>query len=129
MLRRIPIALVALLLFAGPASAGTIVVKLGLVPGKLQVGAVRISGSTVTVSVADGRGSGAGWTLRASAPVTVGGIAARCAANSTCTLPQLRTTPSGNVVLSAARGTGMGIMSLTLKLGPGTRAPLSFTVS
>ena len=129
MLRRILIATVALLLLAGPASAGTIIVKLALVPGKLQAGAVHTTGSTVTLKVADGRGNGAGWTLRASAPVSVTGITARCASNSTCTLPQLASTPSGAVVLSAAKGTGMGIMSVTISLGAAPKAPLSFTVS
>jgi len=129
MLRRILIPAVALLLLAAPASAGTIIVKIGLVPGKLQVGTARVSGRTATVTVADGRGTGAGWTLRASAPVSLAGITARCAANSTCTLPELRSTPSGAVVLSAARDSGMGIMTVTLRLAAAAKAPLSFTVS
>ena len=129
MLRRILISTIALLLLAGPASAGTIVVQLGLAPGKLQVGAVHTAGSTVTLTVADGRGNGAGWTIRASAPVTVAGITARCAASSTCTLPRLRTTPSGVVVLSAAKDSGMGIVNVTLTLDAAAKTPLSFTVS
>ena len=129
MLRRILIATVALLLLAGPASAGTIIVKLALVPGKLRAGAVHTSGRTVTLTVADGRGNGAGWTLRASAPVSVDGITARCASNSTCTLPRLASTPTGAVVLSASKGTGMGIMSVTIALAAAPKAPLSFTVS
>ena len=129
MLRRLLLSMLACLLLAGPASAGTIVVKLGLAPGKLQVSAARTTGGTVALTVADGRGNGAGWTLRASQAVTVTGITARCAANSTCTLPTARTTPSGSIVLTAAKGTGMGIVNLTVTLGSAPKQPLAFTAS
>lgn len=128
MLRRLLIGVLACLLLAGPASAGTIVVKLGLAPGKLQVSPPKAAGGTVSLTVADGRGNGAGWTLRASRAVTVTGITARCATNSTCTLPTARTTPSGSIVLTAAKGTGMGIVDLTVTLGSAASG-LSFTVS
>ena len=89
----------------------------------------------VPVTLADGRGNGNGWTLRISAghPVTVTSITARCAANSTCTLPTEAAGPSGSTVLRAARGTGMGVMNLVVTLAPlpaGTAAtPVSFSAS
>jgi hypothetical protein len=129
MLRRLFIASIAALLLAGPASAGQIVVKLGLVPGTLQVSAAHVSSSSVTLTVADGRGNGNGWTLRASRSVVVTGITARCADGSTCTLPQSASTPAGSVVLSAAKGTGMGVMSVTVQLAAAPHTPLAFTVS
>jgi hypothetical protein len=129
MTRRILIALVAALVLAAPAGAGTIVVKLGLVPGKLKVAAAQNSPTSVSLTVADGRGTGAGWTVRSSVPVEVTGISAHCATHSTCTLPTLASAPSGRVVLSAARDTGMGVMNVvvTLKAPPGTR--VTFTAS
>jgi len=71
MTRRILIAFVAALVLVAPAGAGTIVVKLGLVPGKLKVAAVQTSSTTVSLTVADGRGTGAGWTVRSSIPIEV----------------------------------------------------------
>src|SRR5437763_15593907 len=92
MLRRLLVSTCLALVVAAPAGAGTIVVKLSFVPGKLAVKAPAASVSgivQVPVTVADGRGSGAGWTLKISSsdPVRVVAITARCAANSTCTLP------------------------------------------
>jgi hypothetical protein len=135
MLRRLFVSTCAALLLAAPADAGTIVVKLSFVPGKLAVKAapVSVAGTVqVPVTIADGRGSGAGWTLRMSsgAPVRVVGITARCAANSTCTLPTAASAPSGNVVLRAARDSGMGVMNLVVTLAStGGSTPVSFTVS
>jgi hypothetical protein len=89
----------------------------------------------VPVTVADGRGSGAGWTLRVAAarPVSVSGVSVRCARGSTCTLPKAAQGPSGSLVLRAARGSGMGVMSFVVtvaRLPAGTPAtPLSFSVS
>jgi hypothetical protein len=123
------IASVAVLLLAGPAAAGTIVVKLALVPGKLKVAAAGQGSSSVSLTVADGRGTGAGWTVRASETVAVTGITARCAAHSTCTLPTLSTTPRGRVVMSAARDTGMGVMSIVVTLDAPLRAGITFTAS
>lgn len=83
---------VAVLLLAAPAAAGTIGVVLGVAPGKLVVRAqpTAVDGTaSLTVRVADGRGSGQGWTLRlrTGAGLTVTAITATCAARSTCTLP------------------------------------------
>src|ERR1700760_1072543 len=108
MLRRLVLSACAALVLAAPAGAGTIVVKLSFVPGKLAVKAAPASVSGTVqgpVTIADGRGSGAGWTWKVSSsdPVRVVGITARCAANSTCTLPTAASAPSGNVVLRAAR--------------------------
>ena len=135
MLRRTLIGLIAALLLAGPASAGTIVVTLGLAPGKLALKAAATKVSTapvqVPVTIADGRGSGNGWTLKiASAnPVTVQAITAQCAAGSTCTLPKALRAPSGSVVLEAARGTGMGVLKLVVTLSAARSTTVSFTVS
>lgn len=125
----------AALALAAPAGAGTIIVKLSFVPGKLAVKApaTSVSGTVqVPVTIADGRGSGAGWTLKVSStdPVRVVAITARCASNSTCTLPTAASAPSGNVVLRAARDTGIGVMNLIVTLSStGGATPVSFTVS
>ena len=134
MRRFLPLVLAALVL-AAPAGAGTIVVKLTFVPGKLAVKSApaTVSGTRqVPVTIADGRGSGEGWTLRVNSakPVTVVGITARCAAGSTCTLPTAATGPSGGVVLRAARDSGMGVMNLVVTLAAQTSStPVSFSVS
>jgi hypothetical protein len=132
--------LLTALVLAGPAAAGTIVVKLTFVPGKLQVRSAAATATSaapvqVPVTVADGRGSGAGWTLRLASGrnVTVTSITARCAASSTCTLPRSTESPSGAVLLRAARDSGMGVMNLVITvaaLPPGSPpAPLVFTAS
>jgi hypothetical protein len=134
-LKRVLIATLGALLLAAPAGAGTIIVKLTFVPGKLAVKAAptTVAGTTqVPVTIADGRGNGNGWTLKVNAadPVRVVGITARCAAGSTCTLPTAVSTPSGNVVLRAARDSGMGVMNLVVTLAASSGStPVSFTVS
>ena len=140
MLRRILIVLAIVLLTAGPAGAGTIVVKLTFAPGKLvaksaPATAVATGSVHVPVTVADGRGNGNGWTLRVAAgqPVTITSVSARCAAGSTCTLPRAAQGPSGTVVLQAARDSGMGVLNLVVTvaaLPAGARpTPVTFTVS
>ena len=134
-LRRSLITVLAALALAGPAGAGTIIVKLTFVPGKLAVKALpaTVSGTgQVPVTIADGRGNGNGWTLKVNStkPVQVVGITARCAANSTCTLPTAVSSPSGTIVLRAARDSGMGVMNLVVTLAsPSGATPVSFTVS
>ena len=134
-LRRLLITVLAALFLAAPAGAGTIIVKLTLVPGKLAMKAAptTVAGTAqVPVTIADGRGNGNGWTLKVNSadPVRDVGITARCAANSTCTLPTAVSTPSGNIVLRAARDSGMGVMNLVVTLESQSGAtPVSFTVS
>ena len=134
-IRRILIAVLAALSLAAPAGAGSIIVKLTFVPGKLAVKAApaTVAGTTqVPLTIADGRGNGNGWTLKvnSASPVRVVGITGRCAANSTCTLPTAVSTPSGNIVLRAARDTGMGVMNLVVTLATDSGStPVSFTVS
>ncbi|MEA2426004.1 MAG: hypothetical protein QOH13_2414 [Thermoleophilaceae bacterium] len=134
-LRRISISVLAALFLAAPAGAGTIIVKLTFVPGKLAVKAqpTTVAGTEqVPVTIADGRGNGNGWTLKvnSASAVRVVGITARCAANSTCTLPTAVSTPSGNIVLRAARDSGMGVMNLVVTLAAQSGStPVSFTVS
>jgi hypothetical protein len=139
-LRRILIGLSIALLTAGPAGAGTIVVKLNFAPGKLLARSAPATASDagavqVPVTVADGRGNGQGWTLRfaASRPLTVTAITARCAAGSTCTLPRAAQAASGAIVLQAARDTGMGEINLVVTVAPlPPRAPhaaIAFTIS
>jgi hypothetical protein len=138
-LRRTLIVLALTLLTAGPAGAGTIVVRLIFVPGKLVAKSAPSAATAhgpvhVPVTVADGRGSGKGWTLRlvSSRPVTVTSLTARCAAGSTCTLPRAAHGPSGSVVLQAAHDTGMGVMNLFVTvaaLPEGAKpVPVTFTV-
>jgi hypothetical protein len=134
-LRRISITVLAALFLAAPAGAGTIIVKLTFVPGKLAVKAVptTVAGTEqVPVTIADGRGNGSGWTLKvnSASPVRVVGITARCAANSTCTLPTAVSTPSGNIVLRAAHDSGMGVMNLVVTLASQSGStPVSFSIS
>lgn len=138
--RRALLAILAFLLTAAPATAGTIVIRLTFVPGKLVVRsapAVATSRSAVQVpvTVADGRGSRAGWTLRVASnhALQVTAIRARCAAGSTCTLPTSVSGPAGDVILQAAPGTGMGVISLVVTVAalPAGTAPaaLAFTAS
>ena len=134
-----PLLLLALLL-AAPACAGTIVVQLTFVPGKLVVRSAPATATAggslrVPVTVADGRGNGRGWTLRLASgtPVRITSITARCAPNSTCTLPRAAGAPSGAVVLRAARDSGMGVVNLVVTVAPlpaGARpAPLAFSAT
>jgi hypothetical protein len=134
-LRRTLIGFLAALLLAAPAGAGTIVVKLGLTPGKLAVASAPTtvrSGTTasIPVKVADGRGNGNGWSLRfaAGSGLTVTAITARCASNSTCTLPSAAARPSGTTVLRAARATGMGIIDLVVTVKASTTTSVAFAV-
>jgi hypothetical protein len=138
-IRRLFLSFFAVFLLAAPASAGTIVVQLTFMPGKLTVAAAPATATTlgriaVPVTVADSRGSGSGWTLRlrAARGVTVVGITGHCAARSTCSLPAPVPNQSGNVILRAARNSGMGVLHLVVTvaaLKAGTPAtPLSFTV-
>jgi hypothetical protein len=135
MLRRIFVPLLLALALAAPAGAGTIVVKLTFVPGKLAAKAApaTITGTrAVPVTVADGRGSGAGWTLKVSSakPVQIVAITARCAAGSTCTLPTAVGTPGSNVALRAARDSGMGVMNLVVTVAATSGStPVAFSVS
>jgi hypothetical protein len=127
-LRRISLTVLAALFLAGPAGAGTIIVKLTFVPGKLVMKSAptTVAGTTqVPVTVSDGRGNGNGWTLKVNSatPVRIVGITAQCAANSTCTLPAAVSTPSGNVVLRAARDSGMGVINLVVAVAPKSGSP------
>ncbi|HZQ80563.1 MAG TPA: hypothetical protein VFB25_01150 [Gaiellaceae bacterium] len=136
MLRRGLLPVLLGLAIAGPAAGGTITVKLGLVGGKLAVASAPTSlaaGATtsIPVKVADGRGSGAGWTLRFkdATGLTVTGITARCASNSTCTLPTAAGTPSGATVLKAVKDSGMGIIELVVTVRASSAADVAFGVS
>lgn len=139
MLRRTLTVLAITLLTASPAGAGTIIVKLTFAPGKLVAKSAPSAATSngpvqVPVTVADGSGSGKGWTLRlaSSRPVMVTSLTARCAAGSTCTLPRAAHGPSGSVVLHAAHDTGMGVMNLVVTvaaLAQGAKpVPVTFTV-
>ena len=135
-LRRILTGFILALVLAGPAGAGTIIVKLTFVPGKLSMKAAPAtvapdSQVSVPMTIADGRGNGAGWTLKiaGSSSVSVVSITATCAANSTCTLPSAVGTPSGATVLRAAKGTGMGVMNLVVTLSAPAKTAVSFTLS
>jgi hypothetical protein len=141
MLRRILLtSVVSLLLLAGPAAAGSIVVTLTFSPGKLLVKSAPESATAtgavqVPVTIADGRGNGRGWTLKlvSGRPVQVLSVAVHCAANSTCTLPRASRGPSGAVVLRARPDSGMGVMNLVVTIAPlpaGSPATqLAFTAS
>ena len=117
--------------------AGNINVGLALHSGglTLQVPTVRaVAGRSVQVplTIADARGTGAGWTLEldVSAPVTITGITARCASGSTCTLPKAADAAG---ILQAARDSGMGVIQLVVTVAPlrsgSASVPLAFSVS
>ena len=138
--RLFPLVVAFCALSAGPALGGTVQVGLGLHGGSLALqtpSVTALAGRTVQVpvTIADARGTGAGWTLEleAGSNVVVTGITARCAANSTCTLPR---ASAGGGILHAAPGTGMGVIDLVVSVAapPSSRAgntsvPLAFHVS
>jgi hypothetical protein len=115
------------------------VVHLSFTPGKLALRAAPAAASperavAVPVAVADGRGSGAGWTLKAvsARQLMITSITARCASGSTCTLPRAARAPSGATVLQTAPDTGMGVIQLVVtvaRLSSGPAAPIAFAVS
>ena len=114
-------------------SPNTIVVKLALNSGGLSLKAspaLTSGGATqVPLTVTDGRGTGAGWTLRLTTPgVTVTSITAACASNSTCTLPHAAVGANGGSILTAAQGTGMGVMNLVVTVSGQPKGPLAFSV-
>jgi hypothetical protein len=125
------------LVTAAPALGGDIKVGLALHAGGLTLHepAVRaVAGHSVQVplTIADARGTGAGWTLAlgASTPATITGITARCATGSTCTLPKAADAAG---ILQAARDSGMGVIELVVTVAPlrsgSASAPLAFSLS
>lgn len=105
---------------------------LTFVPGRLAVKGRSGHGCGRDPCAGDGRGNGTGWTLKvnSASPARVMGITARCAASSTCTLPAAGSMPSRNVVLRAARSSGMGVMNLAVSLAAQSGStPVSFAVS
>jgi hypothetical protein len=137
-MRRLLLAITAsALLAAGPALGGNINVGLALRSGGLTLqgpALAAVAGRLVQVplTLADARGTGAGWTLKlnVTGPVTIEHITARCAAGSTCTLPK---TAGAAGVLQAARDSGMGVIQLVVTVAPqrsgSASAPLAFSVS
>ena len=138
MFRRLAATGLVALATAAPAVAGDISVTFGIRTGALGVQAVPASlGGTVQVpvTVVDARGNGKGWELRLSgqgAP-TIGSITVRCAAGSTCTLPQARVSLPAAIgskptpVFAAAARSGLGAVVLVLTVSGG-HGPLSATV-
>jgi hypothetical protein len=124
------------LVAAGPALGGNIRIGLSLNAGALSLKAptaAAVSGHAVQVplTLADARGTGAGWTLKLEVPsaVTITDITARCAPGSTCTLPK---PIAGGGILHAATNTGMGVMQILVTVAPlrsGGSVPLAFSVS
>lgn len=136
MLRTTLACLAVALVAAVPAGAKRIVVKAALAPGKLKIAAAPTAvpagaQRAISIRVADARGNGHGWTLRLVRPasLTVTSITARCAAQSTCTLPRALAAPKAAAVLRAAPGTGMGIVDLVVTVRAAAGATASFTIS
>jgi hypothetical protein len=134
------ISVFAALAITAPAFGGTIAVTLGLASGGLSVQAPAVAARAdqavqIPVTIADARGTGGGWALKLASPtpVTVTAITARCASNSTCTLPKASTAPDGATLLQVAPGTGMGVMELDVTIAPlgagKTPVPVAFSVS
>ena len=122
------------LLVAGPAMGGNIDVGLALRSGGLTLQGptlAAVAGRSVQVplTIADARGTGAGWTLKLSAPVTITSITVRCAPGSTCTLPKA----TGAGLLQAAHDSGMGVIQLVVTVAPlrsgSSSVPLAFSVA
>jgi len=132
--------LAAALVMTAPALAGNVTVTVGLDSGGLSLQApkaVATAGQPVQIplTVADARGTGAGWTLNLTTPrlVTVTSITARCAPGSTCTLPKITTSSDRVALLRVAQNTGMGVMQLVVtvaSLAAGEApVPLQFNVA
>ena len=129
-------AALAVLALASGASADDIVVPVTVRPGPLALTPVTAlaRGAQTSITVTDARGKGAGWTLlaRLAGPtgrtVVVTGVDTRCGERSTCTVPRtsirypvMLTTFHSTPVIDARRGTGMGKIVLTLRLGSQAR--------
>jgi hypothetical protein len=132
-LRRALIGLLIALAAAGPAAAGQIVGKLGLRSGKLVLTAKAThvaAGAAVSIPlrIADGRGTGAGWTLRLrdASGLKVTAIKALCAAGSTCTLPSAVGAPHDALILRSAQATGMGVIRVVVTVHASTIATVAF---
>jgi hypothetical protein len=123
-------------LAAGPAAARPGHIQLKLTQGSLRVSApsrLALGSRPATVTVTDARGTGTGWTLNVAAPLRVTRVVASCAPGSTCTLPRAKVVASGNIVLRAVKGSGMGVIRLAVTFG-GTNAttpnlPVAFSIS
>ena len=130
--RLLPTAAAALAFTSTAFAADPLPVTLALHSGTLRVGAapVLVDGTIqVPITVTDSRGNGDGWALTASEPVQVVKVTARCATNSTCTLPRETITPGGRVILRADPDSGMGIIKLTVTLNAQSPVHVSFRVS
>jgi hypothetical protein len=130
--RLLPIATAALALTSTAFAADQRPVTLALHPGTLTVGAAPalVDGTLqVPVTVTDSRGNGRGWALTASAPIQVVKVSARCATNSTCTLPRETAAPGGRLILRADADSGMGVIKLTVTLAAQSPAQVSFRIS
>jgi len=129
-------ALAVLALASGGAYADDVVVPVTVRPGPLALTPVTVvaQGAQTSITVTDARGKGAGWTLlaRLAGPtgrtVVVTGVDTRCGERSTCTVPRttirypvMLTTFRSTPVIDARRGTGMGKIVLTLRLGSQAR--------
>jgi hypothetical protein len=129
--RLLPIA-AALALTGTAFAADPLPVTLALHTGTLTVGAAPalVDGTVqVPVTVTDSRGNGDGWALTATEPVQVVKVTARCAANSTCTLPRETVTPAGRLILRSDPNSGMGKIRLTVTLTAPSPVDVTFRVS
>ncbi len=129
----------AVLAFAAPALAGDIGVSFGINTGMLglKAPAAQLGGTVaIPITVVDARGNGAGWNLRlggAGAPV-VTRVAVRCAAGTTCTLPQASVSlprtlgAEPTTVLAAAARSGLGAIVVFVTVSGG-RGPLAARVT
>jgi hypothetical protein len=144
-MRRFLPAVLAVLALAAAASADDVVIPLTVKPGPLTLvsATVLTRRAQVSMTVIDARGKGAGWELLARAPTWDGapavlqGVDSRCGRRSTCALPRndVRYPISLDawrpaVVFRAPAGTGMGTISLILRLaGPIRTGPaISFAL-
>jgi hypothetical protein len=130
--RLLPTAIAALALTSTAFAADQLPIALAVHGGTLAVSAapVLVDGAVqAQVTVTDSRGNGRGWALTASEPIQVVKVSARCATNSTCTLPRETITPAGRLILRSDPDSGMGIIKLTVTLSAQNPIHVSFRVS
>ena len=100
---------------------------------------------TIPVTVTDATGSGDGWTLRlqnndattsqSTGTLNVTGLVARCAVDSTCSLPENTVSYSNpiaigadaNPIVTASRNTGMGMIALDVTVS--AVVPVGYTLN
>jgi hypothetical protein len=137
LMRRHLAVLAGMLALTTPAAGSDVGPRLSVRGGALRISSLDIKGANrIVVTVTDARATGEGWMLSATPQLrraratVVAAATIRCAAGSTCTLPQTNArypfvlaTTGSTPILAAARRSGMGAVSVTVRFA----APLRET--